>query len=69
MMMILMKSNNNYNNNHLTMQTNSQNWLDIIVAALTNGFLKFLARFSGKQLFKELKIINIYYYCSLENST
>lgn len=48
MMMILMKSNNNYNNNHLTMQTNSQNWLDIIVAALTNGFLKFLARFSGK---------------------
>jgi hypothetical protein len=45
--------NSNYTNNQLLInRTNSQKMLDIIVAGLTNGFLKFLARFSGKFLFQ-----------------
>lgn len=41
--------NSNYTNNQLLInRTNSQKMLDIIIAGLTNGFLKFLARFSGK---------------------
>lgn len=56
-----MNEQSNYSNSQLSTRNEStDNRLDKIASALTNGFLKFLARFSGKRSFLQFHFAAIF---------